>query len=171
MNRKGFTLIELMIVIAIIAIIAAIAIPGILAARRSANANAAMGNLKSFSTAMTVYQQKNAAQTYPPANANKGPDLTTDTDNTYSHLSPKGGYIYEYYVDTVYSKYCYVAYPTSLNNGTKMFVVDESNSIWEATITATATATTCSWATATAQGPDRITFTNAAVTGSWIKKS
>jgi len=170
MNRKGFTLIELMIVIAIIAIIAAIAIPGILAARRSANANAAMGNLKSFSTAMTVYQQKNAAQTYPPATA-KAPDLTSDTDNTFSHLSPKGGYIYEYFVDGAFSKYCYVAYPTSLNNGTKMFVVDESNSIWEATITATATASTADFSNQTAQGPARMTFTTAVVSGSWIKKS
>lgn len=50
MKRKGFTLIELMIVIAIIAIIAAIAIPSILAATRAANERNASGSLKQFSS-------------------------------------------------------------------------------------------------------------------------
>src|SRR5262245_4157254 len=49
--RKGFTLIELMIVIAIIAVIAAIAIPGLLAAQRSSNERNASTSLKTVTTA------------------------------------------------------------------------------------------------------------------------
>ncbi len=49
-DRQGFTLIELMIVIAIIAVIAAIAIPGLLAAMRSANERSAATSLKTLST-------------------------------------------------------------------------------------------------------------------------
>jgi prepilin-type N-terminal cleavage/methylation domain-containing protein len=53
---KGFTLIELMIVIAIIAVIAAIAIPGLLAAMRSANERSAATSLKTISTAQADFR-------------------------------------------------------------------------------------------------------------------
>ncbi len=54
--RKGFTLIELMIVIAIIAIIAAIAIPGLLAAQRAANERNASASLKTITTAQADFR-------------------------------------------------------------------------------------------------------------------
>jgi len=50
-RREGFTLIELMIVIAIIAIIAAIAIPGLLQSQRAANERNASASLKTMATA------------------------------------------------------------------------------------------------------------------------
>lgn len=55
-KNKGFTLIELMIVIAIIAIIAAIAIPGILSAIRSSNERNASASLKQVSNAQPMFR-------------------------------------------------------------------------------------------------------------------
>jgi len=51
MKRRGFTLIELMIVIAIIAVIAAIAIPGLLSSQRASNERNASTTLKTLTSA------------------------------------------------------------------------------------------------------------------------
>lgn len=55
--RRGFTLIELMICIALIAIVLAIAIPNVLSARRNANEAAAIGHLKTLSNAQTLFRE------------------------------------------------------------------------------------------------------------------
>ena len=54
-NQKGFSLIELLIVVAIILIIAAIAIPNLLRSKMAANEASAVGSLRSINTACVTF--------------------------------------------------------------------------------------------------------------------
>ena len=58
-SNRGFTLIELMIVVAIIAIIAAIAIPNLLRSRMQSNESSAIGNLRTIVGSEVAYHAAN----------------------------------------------------------------------------------------------------------------
>ena len=82
MNRKGFTLVEIMIVVAIIGLLAAIAIPNFVKARTTAQTNACIANLKQIEGAIQVWAvDKGKADTDTPA----WTDIVTD----YIKIKPK----------------------------------------------------------------------------------
>ena len=98
-KRSGFTLIELMIVIAIIAILAAILVPNFVRARAQGHLTACKSNLKNIGTALEMYSTDHAGR-YPTAltvlttGANGGylktiPSCPAAGSNTYSYASSK----------------------------------------------------------------------------------
>ena len=84
-KRSGFTLIELMIVIAIIAILAAILVPNFVRARAQGHLTACKSNLKNIGTALEMYSTDHAGR-YPTGNL--GQTLTTGNNGGYLKTIP-----------------------------------------------------------------------------------
>jgi type IV pilus assembly protein PilA len=76
-KEKGFSLIELLIVVAIILIIAAIAIPNLLRSKMSANEASAVGSLRTLTTSAIAYSTTYGG--YPHVLSNLGPATSATT--------------------------------------------------------------------------------------------
>jgi len=87
-KTRGFTLIELMIVVAIIAIIAAIAIPNLLRSRMQSNESSAVGNLRTIVGAEVAYHAANFEYTVAFADLTGATPAFLDGD----WAVPKSGY-------------------------------------------------------------------------------
>jgi type IV pilus assembly protein PilA len=150
-RQKGFSLIELLIVVAIILIIAAIAIPNLLRAKISANEASAVGSLRSINTACVSYSTTYGIG-FPAALANLGPaasatSATADLIDSVLAAAIKGsagksGYTFDYEVaGTGNTTYTNVADPvTRGTTGQRGFFTDQSGVIrFDAVGTANAT--------------------------------
>jgi prepilin-type N-terminal cleavage/methylation domain-containing protein len=110
-TKKGFSLLELLIVVAIILIIATIAIPSLLRSRQAANESHAVANLRTLNTAEVQYISNHAGE-YGGL-----PELVTAglVDERYTKGS--AGYDFDIDVAANYLDYTATANAQSANSG------------------------------------------------------
>ena len=104
-NQKGFSLIELLIVVAIILIIAAIAIPNLLRSRMAANEASAVGSLRTINTACITYSTIYQNVGYPGTLAALGPassatSASADLIDSVLASGTKSGYTFTFTQNT-----------------------------------------------------------------------
>src|SRR5438552_1445234 len=128
-DNKGFSLLELLIVVAIILIIATIAIPSLLRSRQAAHEAAAVATLRTINTAETTYLSTGngkfgamtdlISNTLIPSNFNPG---------------PVSGYIFSIALNGTSTDFTVTADPASSNDGRYGYYVTPDGTVRYSTV-------------------------------------
>ena len=142
-GANGFTLVEILMVVAVISLLAAVAIPNILRSRTTANETVAIGNLHTLARSLEMFRSTNNA--YPIGatwqTSMYGPDCAAGTQPIPDFgpgsfcLSLTGGgaantvqgYVYDYAGSATGNTYTLLALPAVAGvTGTRAFFVDQN---------------------------------------------
>jgi type IV pilus assembly protein PilA len=138
-KHSGFSLIELLIVVAIILIISAIAIPSYMRSRMQANEASAVGSLRMINTAAVTYSSTYVDVGFPPDLVDMGGANPCTASSTTACLldelvssGTKSGYSFVWVGDGATPSVAYTANATPLvvgSSGQRMFCTDQTGVI------------------------------------------
>ena len=115
MESKGYSLVEILVVVAIIGVLAALAIPNLVQARKASNESSAIANLKSIGNAEATYlAQKGTYASF------SGLTATSLLDSAFSDGCTRNQYVFDEIAATS-TDFEFRTKPTFVNNGTRSF--------------------------------------------------
>ena len=127
-GRKGFTLIEIMLVVTILAMLMVLGFPNFIRARLNANETAAVHTVRSLSTALESYRSTQSPTTYPALLSDLSSANPSYIDAAWTN-GQKQGYQFTYtWVGA--NQFTLIAAPLTTNlTGNRTFFMDESGVI------------------------------------------
>lgn len=129
-GERGFTLVEMMVVVALVVVIASIAVSVSLRARVQSNEAATVGNLRTISSAAEAFRGTQNPPAYPASFGTLATSNPPYLDSAWNTSNQRQGYLYTYTVAGNGDTFSTVAVPRNQNtSGINSYCVDHTGVI------------------------------------------